>query len=134
VTLMLRRFQKLIKPPFWFNSTYRWAGKMLVDAARLRNQERVAGRLPRAIGRGAVRMMQYLLSRDSRSVLKRLSGEKTVCAFDFDGTLAPIVAHPDVARMRDRTRSLLEKRKPAVESSKPPEVCSMFVSSEGNRS
>ena len=26
-------------------NVYRWAGKMLMDAARLRNQERVAGRL-----------------------------------------------------------------------------------------
>jgi trehalose 6-phosphate synthase len=26
-------------------NVYRWAGKMLVDAARVRNQERVAGRL-----------------------------------------------------------------------------------------
>jgi trehalose 6-phosphate synthase len=26
-------------------NVYRWAGKMLVDAARLRNQDRVAGRL-----------------------------------------------------------------------------------------
>jgi trehalose 6-phosphate synthase len=26
-------------------NVYRWAGKMLVDAARLRSQERVAGRL-----------------------------------------------------------------------------------------
>lgn len=26
-------------------NVYRWAGKMLVDAARLRNQKRVAGRL-----------------------------------------------------------------------------------------
>jgi trehalose 6-phosphate synthase len=26
-------------------NVYRWAGKMLVDAARRRNQERVAGRL-----------------------------------------------------------------------------------------
>ncbi len=51
--------------------------------------------------------MQNLLSPDSRSVLARLAGEKTLCAFDFDGTLAPIVAHPDLARMRDRTRSLL---------------------------
>jgi trehalose 6-phosphate synthase len=32
-------------------NVYRWAGKMLVDAARLRNQERVAGRLAgRSIG------------------------------------------------------------------------------------
>jgi trehalose 6-phosphate synthase len=27
-------------------NVYRWAGKMLVDAARVRDQERVAGRLP----------------------------------------------------------------------------------------
>jgi trehalose 6-phosphate synthase len=26
-------------------NVYRWAGKMLADAARLRNQDRVAGRL-----------------------------------------------------------------------------------------
>jgi trehalose 6-phosphate synthase len=26
-------------------NVYRWAGKMLVDAARLRNQERLLGRL-----------------------------------------------------------------------------------------
>jgi trehalose 6-phosphate synthase len=26
-------------------NVYRWAGKMLVDASRLRNQERVTGRL-----------------------------------------------------------------------------------------
>ena len=26
-------------------NVYRWAGRMLMDAARLRNQERVAGRL-----------------------------------------------------------------------------------------
>ena len=35
-------------------NVYRWAGKMLVDAARVRNQERVTGRLtpgPRRIRR-----------------------------------------------------------------------------------
>jgi trehalose 6-phosphate synthase len=31
-------------------NVYRWAGKMLVDAARLRNQERVAGRLTERTG------------------------------------------------------------------------------------
>jgi trehalose 6-phosphate synthase len=34
-------------------NVYRWAGKMLVDAARLRNQERVAGRLSERVGAGA---------------------------------------------------------------------------------
>ena len=51
--------------------------------------------------------MQYLLSRASRSVLTRLAHEKTLCAFDFDGTLSPIVAHPYGARVRGRTLSLL---------------------------
>jgi len=52
--------------------------------------------------------MQYLLSQVARPILTRLAGQKTLCAFDFDGTLAPIVAHPNVARLSERTRSLLE--------------------------
>jgi hypothetical protein len=31
---------------------YRWAGKMLVDATRLRSQERVAGRLAEGASKG----------------------------------------------------------------------------------
>jgi len=34
-------------------NVYRWAGKMLVDAARLRNQERVSERLKSRPGSGA---------------------------------------------------------------------------------
>lgn len=37
----------------------------------------------------------------------QLAGERTLCAFDFDGTLAPIVEHPSQAGMRIRTRHLL---------------------------
>ena len=51
--------------------------------------------------------MRYLLSRTSRSILTQLAQERTLCAFDFDGTLAPIVGHPDKAVMRDQTRRLL---------------------------
>jgi trehalose 6-phosphate phosphatase len=51
--------------------------------------------------------MQYLLSRASRAVLTRLAHENSLCAFDFDGTLSPIVDHPDRAGMRVRTRKLL---------------------------
>src|ERR1035438_8557837 len=51
--------------------------------------------------------MLYLLSRASRAILKRLAQERTLCAFDFDGTLSPIVEHPDQAVMGDKTRSLL---------------------------
>jgi trehalose 6-phosphate phosphatase len=53
--------------------------------------------------------MRNLLSRDSRSVLTRLAQERTLCAFDFDGTLSPLVEHPDRARMRVQTGRLLRR-------------------------
>ncbi len=53
--------------------------------------------------------MQYLLSRACRPILVRLSKERTLCAFDFDGTLAPIVPHPNQAGLRDITRGLLAR-------------------------
>ena len=51
--------------------------------------------------------MEYLLSRASRRILEQLVQEGALCAFDFDGTLSPIVEHPDQAEMRVRTRDLL---------------------------
>jgi trehalose 6-phosphate phosphatase len=51
--------------------------------------------------------MRYLLSIASRPVLQQLAKVRTLCAFDFDGTLAPIVEHPDLAALPDSTRSLL---------------------------
>jgi trehalose 6-phosphate phosphatase len=51
--------------------------------------------------------MQYLLSRASRGILEQLARDGALCAFDYDGTLAPIVEHPDQAGMRPRTRELL---------------------------
>ena len=53
--------------------------------------------------------MRYLLSKTSLPVLQRLAHERTLCAFDFDGTLAPIVACPNRAKMRASTRKLLER-------------------------
>jgi trehalose 6-phosphate phosphatase len=53
--------------------------------------------------------MHYLFSPSSLPVLERLARERTLCAFDFDGTLAPIVAHPDNAALRHRTRALLSR-------------------------
>ena len=53
--------------------------------------------------------MQYLLSRACRPILKSLAHHKTLCAFDFDGTLSPIVKHPRLAGMREKTRSLLAR-------------------------
>ena len=51
--------------------------------------------------------MHYFLSRASRTMVTRLAEERTLCAFDFDGTLSPIVEHPDRADMGTRTRQLL---------------------------
>ncbi|MEO8049270.1 MAG: trehalose-phosphatase [Acidobacteriota bacterium] len=51
--------------------------------------------------------MHYLLSRASRTILTRLAHEEVLCAFDFDGTLSPIVDRPEQAGMRVRTRRLL---------------------------
>lgn len=53
--------------------------------------------------------MKYLLSKASAAILHRLAREKTLCAFDFDGTLSPIVDHPDEASLRARTRCLLQE-------------------------
>lgn len=54
-------------------------------------------------------MMQYLLSRASQSILTQMAREQTLCAFDFDGTLSPMVEHPHRARVRARTLGLLER-------------------------
>ena len=51
--------------------------------------------------------MEYLLSPAAREVLTRLTRERTLYAFDFDGTLSPIVDHPGHARIPRRTRELL---------------------------
>jgi len=51
--------------------------------------------------------MEYFLSEAARPVLRKVAREKTLCAFDFDGTLAPIVSHPDLAGMRQSTSELL---------------------------
>lgn len=53
--------------------------------------------------------MRYILSKASQPILERLAKERTLCGFDFDGTLAPIVEHPDEATLRDATRSLLSQ-------------------------
>ncbi len=51
--------------------------------------------------------MKSLLAPQNRSVLHRLARGRVLLAFDFDGTLAPIVADPARARLRPRTRRLL---------------------------
>lgn len=51
--------------------------------------------------------MKHLLTNGSEAVLERFSWSRVLLAFDFDGTLAPIVDRPRDARMRARTRARL---------------------------
>lgn len=53
--------------------------------------------------------MKYILSPRNLRELTRLARRRTLVAFDFDGTLAPIVADRDGARMRPSTARLLER-------------------------
>lgn len=53
--------------------------------------------------------MDYILDPTCRPVLESLARQRTLCAFDFDGTLAPIVAHPRQADLRGNTRGLLAR-------------------------
>lgn len=53
--------------------------------------------------------MKYLLSKSSSAILERLARQRTLCAFDFDGTLSSIVDHPDLAGLRTRTECLLQE-------------------------
>jgi trehalose 6-phosphate phosphatase len=50
-----------------------------------------------------------LLSRGHHEVLAQLAWARVLIAFDFDGTLAPIVSRPAAARMRGRTTALLQR-------------------------
>ena len=51
--------------------------------------------------------MKQILSRTNAAVLTQLAWSNVLLGFDFDGTLAPIVARPDRAQMRARTAKLL---------------------------
>ena len=52
-------------------------------------------------------MMSNILSRANRDILEQFSWSNVLLAFDYDGTLAPIVSNPKRAPMRERTRELL---------------------------
>jgi trehalose 6-phosphate phosphatase len=51
--------------------------------------------------------MKNILARAQLSTLRGVARQRVLLAFDFDGTLAPIVRDPDAATMRPRTRTLL---------------------------
>jgi trehalose 6-phosphate phosphatase len=50
--------------------------------------------------------MRYLFALENSELLARLAWSNVLLAFDFDGTLAPLVDARDAARMRDRTGRL----------------------------
>ncbi len=52
--------------------------------------------------------MKHILARDTVDVLAQLASSRVLLAFDFDGTLAPIVADRERAKMRIRTSALLQ--------------------------
>lgn len=49
-------------------------------------------------------MSRYLFGPAGMAAITRLSAGPVLCAFDFDGTLAPIVARPDAARVPAASR------------------------------
>ena len=53
--------------------------------------------------------MKNILATDNLEVLRHFARSRTVLAFDFDGTLAPIAATPEQAEMRASTRKLLAR-------------------------
>lgn len=53
--------------------------------------------------------MKNILSRSNGEVLAQFAWSNSLLAFDFDGTLAPIVGDPAGAHMRQRTRELLSQ-------------------------
>lgn len=50
--------------------------------------------------------MKDILAQAQRQVLRRFTDRRVLLAFDFDGTLAPIVRDPDAATMPRSTRAL----------------------------
>ncbi len=53
--------------------------------------------------------MKNILAKEQQSILGGFAQEHVLLAFDFDGTLAPIVRDPKAAAMRARTGALLAK-------------------------
>jgi trehalose 6-phosphate phosphatase len=51
--------------------------------------------------------MRHILSRANRGILRQFAWSQAVLAFDYDGTLAPLVPKPERAAMRESTRRLL---------------------------
>ena len=90
-------------------NVYRWAGRMLLDATRLRRQDRFTTRLSGDERASAARAMKDILARASRPMLRDLAARRTLLVLDFDGTLAPIVESRHHARLPVATVRLLRE-------------------------
>jgi trehalose 6-phosphate phosphatase len=53
--------------------------------------------------------MKYLFTQENAGLLAQIAWTRTLLGFDFDGTLAPIVADRNSAAMRSRTATLLRR-------------------------
>lgn len=53
--------------------------------------------------------MKNILASANREILQQFAWSKVLLAFDYDGTLAPIVSDPNRANMRDSTRRILDE-------------------------
>ena len=53
--------------------------------------------------------MKNILAKEQHTTLLDFAQERVLLAFDFDGTLAPIVREPEAAAMRPRTAAMLAK-------------------------
>lgn len=51
--------------------------------------------------------MRHILSRSNRKILQQFAWSNVLLAFDYDGTLSPIVKSPELAKMRRKTFRLL---------------------------
>ena len=99
----MRSMRRLVSE---FN-VYRWAGRMLVDAAELRRKERITGRLSSMLHAAPGDDDEAPpLAREPRAARRSWRWSNVLLAFDFDGTLAPIVADRHEAAMRARTAQL----------------------------
>jgi trehalose 6-phosphate phosphatase len=53
--------------------------------------------------------LKNILAKEQHTTLLDFAQERVLLAFDFDGTLAPIVRDPEAAAMRPRTAAMLAK-------------------------
>lgn len=64
---------------------------------------------PPGEGLGCRSVVTYLFGDLNQGVLKRAASSKVLLAFDYDGTLAPLVAEPSRASLRVSTQRLLRR-------------------------